>query len=58
MHFTLMAPLNSEIICRKFLINRDLCPARMPDLTQFDYYRFPHLKNTVFKEPVHTIDEF
>jgi hypothetical protein len=22
-----------------------------------DYYLFPHLKNTVFKEPVHTIDD-
>jgi hypothetical protein len=35
------------------LINRDLWPARTP----LDYYLFPHLKNTVFKEPVHTIDD-
>jgi hypothetical protein len=53
-----MTPHNSEIICGNFLINRGLCPARTPDLTQFDYYLFPHLKNTVFKEPLHTIDEF
>jgi hypothetical protein len=34
------------------LINRDVWPA----LTPLDYYLFPHLKNTIFKEPVHTID--
>jgi hypothetical protein len=35
------------------LINRDLWPALAP----LDYYLFPHLKNTIFKEPVHTIDD-
>jgi hypothetical protein len=39
------------------LISRDLWPARSPDLTPLDYYLFPHLKNTIFKEPVHTIDD-
>jgi hypothetical protein len=27
------------------------------DLTPLDYYLFSHLKNTIFKEPVHTIDD-
>jgi hypothetical protein len=35
------------------LINRDVWPA----LTPLDYYLFPHLKNTIFKQPVHTIDD-
>jgi hypothetical protein len=34
------------------LINPDLWPA----LNSLDYYLFPHL-NTIFKEPVHTIDD-
>jgi hypothetical protein len=36
-----------------FMINRDLWPA----VTPLDYYLFLHLKNTIFKEPVHTIDD-
>jgi hypothetical protein len=39
------------------LISRDLWPARSPDLMPLDYYLFPYLKNTVFEEPVHTIDD-
>jgi hypothetical protein len=39
------------------LICRDIWRARTPDLTPLDYYLFPHLKNTVFKAPVHTIDD-
>jgi hypothetical protein len=39
------------------LISRDLWPTRSPDLTPLDYYLFSHLKNTIFKEPVHTIDD-
>jgi hypothetical protein len=35
------------------LINRDLWPALAP----LDYYLFPHLKNTIFKKPVDTIDD-
>jgi hypothetical protein len=35
------------------LINLDFRPA----LTPLDYYLFPHLKNTIFKEPVRTIDD-
>ncbi|CAH1380563.1 unnamed protein product, partial [Tenebrio molitor] len=39
------------------LINRDLWPARTTDLTPLDYLLFLHLKNTVFKEPLHTSDD-
>jgi hypothetical protein len=35
------------------LINRDVWPA----LTPLDYYLFPYLKNTIFKEAVQTIDD-
>jgi hypothetical protein len=35
------------------LISRNLWPA----LTPLDYHLFPHLKNTIFKEVVHTIDD-
>ncbi|KAJ3623382.1 hypothetical protein MTP99_019612 [Tenebrio molitor] len=37
----------------RLLINRDLWPA----LTLFDFYLFPNLKSTIFKEPAHTIDD-
>ncbi|CAH1382740.1 unnamed protein product, partial [Tenebrio molitor] len=39
------------------LISQDLLTAKSPDLTPLDYYLFSHLKNTIFKEPVHTIDD-
>jgi hypothetical protein len=39
------------------LISQDLRAARSPDLTPIDYYLFSHLKNTIFKEPIHTIDD-
>ncbi|RZC41920.1 hypothetical protein BDFB_015142, partial [Asbolus verrucosus] len=32
-------------------------PSRSPDLTPLDYFLFPTLKNTIFKQPVHTIDD-
>jgi hypothetical protein len=58
-----LLPIQHGSLCylRQFfddrLISRDLWPARTPDLTPLDYYLFPHLKNTAFKEPVHTIDD-
>lgn len=32
-------------------------PPRSPDLTIMDYFIFPYLKNTIFKNPVHTLEE-
>lgn len=32
-------------------------PPRSPDLTILDYFVFPHLKNIIFKTPVHTLPE-
>lgn len=39
------------------IISKDLWPPRSPDLTPLDYFLFPHLKNTIFKEPIHTIED-
>lgn len=39
------------------LISRGLWPARSPDLTPLDYYLFGRIKNNIFKNPLHTLDE-
>lgn len=39
------------------LISAGLWPARSPDLTPLDYFLFGHLKNTIFKTAIHTIEE-
>lgn len=32
-------------------------PPRSPDLTVLDFFIFPHLKNTIFKTPVNTVED-
>lgn len=39
------------------LVSQGLWPARSPDLTPCDYFLFGHIKNNVFKNRLHTIDE-
>lgn len=39
------------------LISTDLFPPRSCDLTPLDYFLFPYLKNSIFKNQVHTIDD-
>lgn len=39
------------------LISKDLYPPRSCDLTPLDYFVFPYLKNNVFRNQVHTIDD-
>lgn len=39
------------------LISQDRYPPRSCDLTVLDYFLFPLLKNTIFKTPVHTLED-
>lgn len=39
------------------VISRGLWPPRSPDLTPLDYFLFGHLKNTVYKNRLHTVDD-
>ncbi|XP_031333083.1 uncharacterized protein LOC116163333 [Photinus pyralis] len=39
------------------LISKGLWPPRSPDLTPLDFFLFPTLKNNVFRNRLHTLDE-
>lgn len=39
------------------VISRGLWPPRSPDLTPLDYYLFGRIKNNIFKNRIHTIEE-
>lgn len=39
------------------LISKDLYPPRSCDLTPLDYFVFPYIKNNVFRNPVHTLED-
>lgn len=39
------------------LISRGQWPAHSPDLTPLDFFLFGYLKNVVFRNPLHTLDE-
>jgi hypothetical protein len=44
-------------VFENILINRGLCPARSPDLNLCDFYLWRNLKDKVYSNNPHTLDE-